>query len=77
MLTQRGSERLDWPVREQRPVLTERAATRRQPPKPGGFWQRLESLKASVEQQLAQRPVVTVATGLALGVVLGWLLKRR
>jgi hypothetical protein len=42
-----------------------------------GFWRRLESFKGSAERRLGQNPVVTIAAGLALGVVIGWLLKRR
>ena len=76
-LTQRPPEGLNWPVRDQRPTSSRYAGKETHPSVPGGFWGRLEALKASAERQLAQRPVVTIAAGLALGVVIGWLLKRR
>jgi len=81
MLTQRHSD-LNWPVHDQRltPSVTsagrETARDMRRPIR-GGFWQRLESLKKTAEEQLTQRPAVAIAAGIALGVVIGWLLKRR
>ena len=74
--TQRHPEGLNWPVRDLRPP-SRAAGKGTHPSVPSGFWGRLEALKASATRQLAQRPAVTIAAGLALGVVIGWLLKRR
>ncbi len=37
----------------------------------------LEGWKTAASQGLGRNPLVTVAAGIALGVALGWLLKRR
>ena len=86
MLTQRHSD-LNWPVHDQRltpsvtsasrEVAREEATRDMRWPIRSGFWQRLESLKKTAEEQLTQRPAVAIAAGIALGVVIGWLLKRR
>lgn len=37
----------------------------------------LESWKSAASESMGRNPLVTVAAGLALGVALGWLIKRR
>jgi hypothetical protein len=76
VLTQRHVESLTRPVRDHRSA-SKPGGKDPLPSKWSALGQRLESLKASVEYQLGNRPAVTIAAGLALGVVIGWWLKRR